>query len=94
MEKQPACAAPTNSSGFVPGPVAKREAWVNGPSYAPSPTFIVPAPSFNVPFHSADDILTDIFSSLSKVNWIDYVYLPASSWQVVLLLYFELVWNV
>jgi hypothetical protein len=67
IEKQPACAAPTNSSGFVPLPVAKREAWVKGPSNAPSPTFMVPAPSFNVPFHSADDVRTAMVSSLSKL---------------------------
>jgi len=32
IEKQPACAAPINSSGFVPWPDSKREAYVNGPS--------------------------------------------------------------
>jgi hypothetical protein len=67
IEKQPACAAPINSSGFVPGPVAKRDAQVYGPSYAPLPTRMLPEPSFNVPFHSADDVRTAMLSSLSEV---------------------------
>jgi hypothetical protein len=31
IEKQPACAAAMSSSGFVPGPLSKREANENGP---------------------------------------------------------------
>ena len=38
---------------------------MNGPSQAPLPSFIVPAPSFRVPFHSADDDLTAIAPSMT-----------------------------
>src|SRR5687767_12221309 len=67
MEKQPACAAPTNSSGLVPAPSSKREAKVYSPSKAPLPTFIVPLPSLSVPFHTADAFRIDISSSVEIV---------------------------
>src|SRR3546814_12673049 len=47
-EKQPAWAAPSSSSGFVPLPSAKRDALVKLPS-RPVPVDIVPEPSSIVP---------------------------------------------
>src|SRR5688572_11160451 len=64
IEKQPACAAPTSSSGLVPVPSSKREANVYAPSKAPLPTFIVPLPSLSVPFHTADALRIAISSSV------------------------------
>ena len=54
IEKQPACAAPTSSSGLVPflSP-SKRDRNVNGASKKPFPPFIDPEPSLSVPFHCA-----------------------------------------
>ena len=51
-EKQPACAAPISSSGFVPAPSANREALVKVPSI-PEPVAIVPVPSSIDPCHCA-----------------------------------------
>src|SRR2546427_326583 len=45
MEKQPACAAPISSSGFVPGPSSIRLLNEYDPSKAPLPSRIVPDPS-------------------------------------------------
>src|SRR6478672_7661268 len=53
IEKQPACAAPISSSGLVPEPSSNRDTNEYAPSNAPLPTRILPAPSFNEPFHSA-----------------------------------------
>ena len=53
MEKQPACAAPISSSGFVPVPDSKRELNEYAPWNAPLPSDIVPLPSFSVPSHCA-----------------------------------------
>ena len=53
IEKQPACAAPISSSGFVPGPSSMRDLNEYLPSNAPDPSAIVPLPSPSDPFHSA-----------------------------------------
>ena len=53
IEKQPACAAPISSSGFVPGPSSMRDLNEYGPSKAPEPNSIRPVPSGSDPFHSA-----------------------------------------
>ena len=58
IEKQPACAAPISSSGFVPGPSSKRERNENWPSKAPEPSAIVPAPLCRSPLHFADAVRT------------------------------------
>src|SRR5499433_700900 len=52
--KQPACAAPINSSGLVADwPSSNRDLNEYGPSNAPLPTFSRPLPSARLPFHSA-----------------------------------------
>src|SRR5258706_8174387 len=54
IEKQPACAAPISSSGFVPSlPPSKRDLNVNGALKAPLPPATEPEPSLSVPFHCA-----------------------------------------
>src|SRR5690606_19228246 len=63
IEKQPACAAASSSSGFVPCPSSKRDANEYGPSYAPLCIRILPCPSLNVPDHSAVADRTGIRSS-------------------------------
>src|SRR5438552_2470758 len=52
--KQPAWAAPINSSGLVADwPASNRDLNEYGPSKAPLPTFSRPLPSARLPFHSA-----------------------------------------
>src|SRR5436189_1987487 len=54
IEKQPACAAATSSSGFVPGVSPNRVAKLYGmPLRAPLNVDTVPFPSFRPPFHCA-----------------------------------------
>src|SRR5690242_3327507 len=55
IEKQPAWAAPTSSSGFVPPLVSpsNRVLKVKGAFRNPLAPLIEPEPSFNVPFHCA-----------------------------------------
>src|SRR5688572_6879686 len=62
IEKQPACAAPISSSGFVPFSLlpSKREAKVNGAS-KPVP-LTLPLPSLRVPFQVADAFETAMVS--------------------------------
>jgi hypothetical protein len=67
IEKQPACAAASNSSGFVPTPFSNRvlnEYCVS--RSAPLSVDTVPFPSFNPPFHSADPFLFIAFSPLEN----------------------------
>src|SRR5689334_5914036 len=55
MEKQPACAAPMSSSGFVPGSPSKRVRKEYGFALsAPEPVLRVPEPSLRLPFQTAD----------------------------------------
>src|SRR3546814_171853 len=54
-EKQPACAAPSSSSGLVPLPSAKRDALVKLPS-RPVAVDIVPEPSSIVPSQRAVEV--------------------------------------
>jgi hypothetical protein len=44
---------------------------------------MVPDPSFNVPFHSADDVRTAILSSLSKIglNFSYLIFAASGGWQ-------------
>jgi len=54
IEKQPACAAPTSSSGLVPSPFSKRV--VNEYcvlSSTPLSVETMPLPSFRLPIHTA-----------------------------------------
>src|ERR1700758_3092080 len=54
IEKQPACAAAINSSGFVPGAFSNRVVNEYGVLFnTPPGAEIVPLPSFNPPFHTA-----------------------------------------
>ena len=53
IAKHPACAAPSNSSGFVPTPVSNREANEYAPLNAPFPKSTVPLPSLRVPSQRA-----------------------------------------
>src|SRR5258706_86046 len=54
IEKQAACAAAINSSGFVPGPFSNREVNEYCVSFSTPPgAEIVPLPSFSPPFHTA-----------------------------------------
>src|SRR5947209_9804594 len=63
MEKQPACAAPISSSGFVPGPSSIRLLNEYDPSKAPLPSRIVPDPSCSDRCHLASAVRTGIFGS-------------------------------
>src|SRR6185503_2272577 len=59
--KQPACAAPINSSGLVAdSPSSNRDLNEYGPSNAPLPTFNRPLPSAKLPNHSASAFLDGI----------------------------------
>src|SRR2546428_3304699 len=61
--KQPAWAAPINSSGLVADcPASNRDLKEYGPSKAPLPTFNLPLPSARLPFHSASAFLIGIKS--------------------------------
>src|ERR1051325_564697 len=51
--KHPACAAPSSSSGFVPGADSKRGLNEYGPSKAPLPRRMLPLPLLRSPFHLA-----------------------------------------
>src|SRR6185295_14765439 len=63
MVKQPACAAPINSSGLVAdSPSSNRDLNEYGPSNAPLPTFNRPLPSARLPNHSASAFLDGITS--------------------------------
>src|SRR5438132_8227448 len=68
IEKHAACAAAISSSGFVPGPSAKRELYEYLPSKAPLPSLSVPAPFFRSPRHSASEIRFAIVHSIRKEN--------------------------
>src|ERR1044071_7679085 len=60
--KQPACAAPINSSGLVAdSPSSNRDLNEYGPSNAPLPTFNRPLPSARLPVHSASAFLDGIY---------------------------------
>src|SRR6185369_11550908 len=60
--KQPACAAPINSSGLVAAsPSSNRDLNEYGPSNAPLPTFNRPLPSARLPNHSASAFLDSIY---------------------------------
>src|SRR6266436_7504847 len=65
--KHPACAAPSNSSGFVADwPSSKRDLTEYGTSTAPLPTVSRPLPRTRSPFHSAfARLCRAIFLSLS-----------------------------
>src|SRR6185503_18079228 len=68
--KQPACAAPINSSGLVAdSPSSNRDLNEYGPSKAPLPTFNRPLPSARLPNHSASAFLDgiNVLFSLSNV---------------------------
>jgi hypothetical protein len=57
IEKQPACAAATSSSGFVPLASSNRVLNEYGVSRnTPLALEIVPRPSFRLPFHLADAV--------------------------------------
>src|SRR5262245_42513323 len=68
IEKQPACAAAISSSGLVPAPFSKRDTNEYCPSNAPLPSRMLPAPSFNEPFHSAVAPRTAIDASRMNAN--------------------------
>src|SRR3989475_10032043 len=72
--KQPACAAPINSSGFVADwPSSKRDLNEYGPSKAPLPTFSRPLPWARLPVHSASALWIGIkspFDWLLMLYWI------------------------
>jgi hypothetical protein len=61
IEKQPASAAPSSSSGFVPFASSNRDENEYEPSNAPLPSFIVPLPCFKVPSQTADPVRAAIF---------------------------------
>jgi hypothetical protein len=55
--KHPACAAAISSSGYVPVPSSKRVLNDYSVSWStPLCVEIVPRPSFNPPFHTADPL--------------------------------------
>src|SRR3989454_803389 len=59
--KQPAWAAPINSSGLVADwPASNRDLNEYGPSKAPLPTLSRPLPSARLPFHSASALCVGI----------------------------------
>src|ERR1044072_4808162 len=59
--KQPACAAPINSSGLVAAsPSSNLDLNEYAPSNAPLPTFSLPLPSARLPVHSASAFLVGI----------------------------------
>src|SRR6185503_14160016 len=61
--KQPACAAPSNSSGLVAAsPSSNRDLNEYGPSKAPLPTFNLPLPWARFPSHSASAFRVGILS--------------------------------
>src|SRR5438874_11763188 len=66
MEKQPACAAPINSSGLVPGPSSIRLLNEYDPSKAPLPSRIVPDPSCNDRCHLASAVRIGIPGHLTQ----------------------------
>src|SRR5437879_13776250 len=66
MEKQPACAAPISSSGFVPGASSIRLLKEYDPSKAPLPSRIVPDPSCNDRCHLASAVRTGISGHLTQ----------------------------
>src|SRR2546430_398406 len=71
--KQPACAAPINSSGFVADwPSSNRDLNEYGPSNAPLPTFSRPLPCARLPFHSASALCVGT-ASLLGVLYSDYL---------------------
>jgi len=86
IEKQPACAAPINSSGLVPFPSSKRDALVNSPSNAPDPRRMLPFPSTRLPFHTAEDSRNAIFHSLfARILLYEREYAPVdgmSNWYI------------
>src|ERR1700722_408188 len=64
IEKQAACAAAINSSGFVPGQFSNREVNEYCVSFSTPPgAEIVPLPSFSPPFHTALALRSIAFSS-------------------------------
>jgi hypothetical protein len=66
MVKQPACAAPINSSGFVPRTSPKRVAKEYGVlESTPLSVEIVPLPSLSDPFQTAEALRTMMFSPYS-----------------------------
>src|SRR3984957_21047569 len=65
IEKHAACAAASNSSGFVPGPFSNREINEYCVSFsAPPGAEIVPFPSFSPPFHTALALRSIALSSI------------------------------
>src|SRR5579864_70638 len=69
MEKQPACAAAINSSGFVPGWSPKRVPKENGVlENTPLLDETVPEPCFKSPFHSALALRCIPFSSHQDIS--------------------------
>src|SRR5215813_15037041 len=93
--KQPACAAPINSSGLVADcPSSNSDLNEYGPSNAPLPTFNLPLPSARFPSHCASAFRTGIsllsirtamiVDLSSKISWISPI--PHNRDEQVLLL--------
>src|ERR1700736_5906509 len=66
IEKHPACAAPINSSGLVPGPSSIRLLKEYAPSKAPLPSRIVPDPSCSERCQRASAVRTGISGHLTR----------------------------
>src|SRR5204863_9790634 len=75
MVKQPAWAAPINSSGLVADwPSSNRDLNEYGPSKAPLPTFSRPLPWARFPFHSASALCVGIRVSFGLATQCFMIY--------------------